>query len=356
MNRNSLPEYIQIAVKTPTHCLLNLLLLMLCSAVTAQTNNPNQLPGWHQDDLSGAWLSWQQSCNALEKKNLEDWKSICQKSTSVDPLNQQAVREFFEQHFTFTPIKTTEGGSNGIITGYYEPVLKGSLIASEQYRYPIYAKPDSPEILKLSRAAIAENAEALKQHILAWTDNPYDLFFLHIQGSGLIQFEDGSLKSLAYAGNNGHEYTSIGKVLIEHGIMQKDKVSMQSLKQWLTAHPEQSEKIMHKNKRFIFFQLADINADETGPRGSLNVPLVPMRSIAIDPDQVTLGSPVWLETTLPSNDQPINFKRLVFAQDTGAAIKGRVRADVFFGRGENAAFLAGNMNQAGKMYLLKPRR
>ncbi len=273
----------------------------------------------------------------------------------VDAGDIRAIRTFFEQNFKITPILDADGSASGIITGYYEPVLAGSMLADNDYRYPIYGMPASASVRTLSRQEITENPQAFKQHIIAWTNNPYDLFFLHIQGSGLIKFKDGTLKSLLYAGNNDHEYTSIGKVLANRGVMRKGEISMQTLKRWLIDNPDQAVDVMRKNRRFIYFKLSELNLSESGPRGSLNVPLTPMRSIAIDPQQVILGSPIWLDTTLPSKDQPEVFQKLVFAQDTGAAIKGRIRADLFFGRGEQAEFLAGNMNQTGRMYLLTPK-
>ena len=356
MNLNSLLKSVQITVKSRLLILSSILAYLFCTGLIADELKPGNVPGWQQDDLRLAWSSWQQSCVAFEKKNQSDWVSVCNKAKSVDANNELSVRDFFEQNFTFMPITNENGSSSGVITGYYEPVLTGSLTADDQYRYPIYGKPESASVGSLSRKEIAENPQALAADIIAWTNNPYDLFFLHIQGSGLISFDNGTQKSLVYAGNNNHEYTSIGKVLIQSGEMQKEKISMQTLKKWLHDHPEKSVDVMHKNQRFIYFKLTEKDINESGPRGSLNVPLTALRSIAIDPNQVTLGSPIWLDTTLPEGaDQPTAFKRLVFAQDTGAAIKGRIRADVFFGRGEQAEFLAGNMNQTGKMYLLKPK-
>lgn len=355
MNLNSLLQSDQTTAISKLLISLSFIFYLFLPGVFAEELKLNKMPGWQQDNLSNAWSSWQQSCIAFEKRNLQNWNNLCIKSSTVDPENTRAVRMFFEENFKFTPISNTDGSAVGTITGYYEPVLAGSLSANADYRYPIYSKPDSASVQTLSRKEIAENPQALEPHVIAWTDNPYDLFFLHIQGSGLIRFDDGSQKSLAYAGNNDHDYTSIGKVLLNSGAMRKDEISMQTLKKWLIDHPQQAVDVMHKNQRFIYFKLSESSVNESGPRGSLNVPLTPMRSIAIDPQQITPGSPIWLDTTLPSEDPPEGFQKLVFAQDTGAAIKGRIRADVFFGQGERAEFLAGNMNQSGKMYLLSPK-
>lgn len=333
-----------------------IILYILSTIVTADQNGLHKIPGWQQDNLEDVLNGWRNSCTAFRKQNLHDWHRVCLNADNVNPADTEAVRAYFETNFDIQPILNDDGSSSGIITGYFQPVLSGSLIADNRFRYPIYGKPASDSLRTLSRRAIYERPQDLKEHIIAWTDNPIDLFFLHIQGSGLIRFQDGTQKSLAYAGNNDHAYTSIGKVLHDAGAMRKDEISMQTLKQWLAEHPQQALDVMHKNQRFIYFELSELSVTETGPRGSLNVPLTPLRSIAMDPQQIRLGSPVWLDTTLPSEDQPERFQRLVFAQDTGAAIKGRVRADLFFGQGKRAEFLAGNMNQPGRMYLLTPRR
>lgn len=355
MNLNSLLKYARLAATSKFLASLCIAVCLLSTRLVADEVSLSKMPGWQQDNLNNAWNGWRQSCTAFKKQKLQNWNAVCMKSSAVDAQDSTAVRAFFEENFKLTPILNSDGSTSGTITGYYQPLLAGSLIGNDKYRYPIYSLPASASLQNLTRRKIAENPQAFKQHIICWTDSPYDLFFLHIQGSGLIKFEDGTVKTLSYAGNNGHQYTSIGKVLINSGAMRKDEISMQTLKQWLINHPDQAVDIMHKNQRFIYFKLSELTANETGPRGSLNVPLTPMRSIAIDPQQILPGSPIWLDTTLPSDDQPRNFQKLVFAQDTGAAIKGRIRADVFFGQGDRAEFLAGNMNQSGRMYLLTPK-
>ena len=312
------------------------------------------LPGWQADNLVNAWPGWLASCEAFRKKKRPVWIKLCNASKDIESGDAAAIRAFFESAFKATPLLNSNGSTDGIITGYFEPVLAGKLKPDNQYRYPVYSKPEHQSLQTLSRQQIEQSPEKLEQSVIAWTNDPYDLFFLHVQGSGRIQLDDGSQKSLVYAGNNGHDYTSIGKVLINQGLMEKDNISMQTLKQWLLDHPEQATEILQQNKRYIFFNLQPTPENQTGPKGSLNVPLTPQRSIAIDPSKVTMGSPMWLETTLPGEPANTTFRRLVFAQDTGAAIKGNVRADVFFGQGEQAEYLAGHMNQNGRMYLLIP--
>ncbi len=341
---------------------LRLIIFTLSSLIFASASHlnaaQNSLAGqddWNSDDMQQIWSAWKNSCTGLRKKQLIKWINLCNIADRISPTDPQ-IKSFFEENFILEPIKNNDGTTEGIITGYYEPVLAGSLTKDSDYKYPVYRKPANTDLRSLTRKQIDSQPEKFKNDILLWTNDPYDLFFLHVQGSGRVQLKDGSQKSLVYAGNNGHNYTSIGKVLINNGQMLKENVSLETLKNWLVTHPGQATGVLQQNKRYIFFDLVDTPKNESSPRGSLNVPLTPQRSIAIDPEHVTLGSPVWLETTLPNaNGEPQIFRRLMFAQDTGAAIKGHVRADVFFGRGIQAEYLAGNMNQSGKMYLLVPR-
>jgi len=329
--------------------------LALSVACSATQINQSDQPLLASDDMQQAWNAWQNSCITFKKKKQQPWLNLCLKSDQIS-ADSNTISTFFETNFKRVPISNSDGTQRGIITGYYEPVLQGSLQASESFKYPVYRKPTNPTIQSLTRQQIEAQPQKFKNEIILWTDNPYDLFFLHVQGSGRVQLRNGEQKSLVYAGNNNHDYTSIGKVLIQRGEMQAEKVSLQTLKVWLNSNPAKSKDVLQQNKRYIFFNLVDTPEDESGPRGSFNVPLTPYRSIAIDPNYVVMGSPVWLETTLPSTDGETRiFNQLMFAQDTGAAIKGEVRADVFFGQGEQAEYLAGNMNQSGKMYLLVPR-
>lgn len=346
----------KLILKSTRYAVMAGLSAILVVNVQATGADLQSLPGWQEDNLVQAWGGWQQSCTALKKKNNKSWTALCEKSSRIDASNPGAIRQFLEQNFTALAINNPDGSSEGVITGYYEPLLRGSSHADDVYRYPVYGKPGDVSLAGLTRAQIEARPGGLEQDIILWTDNPYDLFFLHVQGSGRVKMTTGEQKSLVYAGNNGHEYTSIGKVLIERGEMEKENMSMQTLKQWLIGHPQKAIDVMQQNNRFIFFALTNTPENEAGPRGSLNVPLTPGRSIAIDPAQITPGSPMWLDTTLPENSgHPSLFQRLVFAQDTGAAIKGRVRADVFFGQGDQAEYLAGHMNQPGRLYLLVPK-
>ncbi|HDH14968.1 MAG TPA: hypothetical protein ENG90_00540, partial [Gammaproteobacteria bacterium] len=187
---------------------------------------------------------------------------------------------------------------------------------------------------------------------LVWIDDPVAVFFLHIQGSGRIQMDDGSIMAVGYADQNGQPYTSIGKILIERGEIPREDISLFTIRQWLKDHPQQAQALLEKNRSYIFFQSRE-NTDEN-PRGSLNIPLTPSRSIAVDPINIPLGSPVWLHTSYPGEPDG-SLQRLTFAQDTGGAIKGYARADMFWGNGEMAEKLAGKMKQEAELYVLVPQ-
>ena len=263
------------------------------------------------------------------------------------------------------------------ITGYYEPLLNGSREQSGQYRYPLYGVPEDLLVVDLGavypqlkgmrlrgklvgnrivpyhdRAQLDDDQQLLEGAELLWVDSPVDVFFLHVQGSGLVQLADGSVVAVGYAEQNGHPYQSIGRALIEMGELQPEEVTLFSIREWLHSNPERMYEVLAQNPSYVFFNLKD--TPEDGPVGSLNVVLTPRRSIAVDRNVIPLGAPVWLQTTLPNEDRsPLN--QLMLAQDTGGAIKGHVRADVFWGRGGEAEEMAGLMKQPGELFVLLPR-
>jgi membrane-bound lytic murein transglycosylase A len=210
----------------------------------------------------------------------------------------------------------------------------------------------------LSRGEIGNGAgaERLKGNELLWVDDPVGLFFLQVQGSGRVQLPDGSVVRVGYADQNGHPYQSIGAQLVARGALAREEVNLDSIRVWLAAHPDEAEDVLNSNPSFVFFALREPPAETSvdGPLGSLNVALTPQRSAAVDPSFIALGSPLWLDTTLPGAE-PRPYRRLLFAQDTGGAIKGPVRADVFFGHGPAAERLAGHMKQPGRLYVLLPQ-
>ena len=353
------------------------LVLSACATRPPGIGNPvewSKLENWTSDNQSEMWQGFLKSCRKLSH---EQWQEVCHLANNRQDLNDIEVREFFESHFEVRPVYAEDGESQGLITGYYEPLLKGSWQRSEVFRYPLYGVPKDllivdlgeiyPELKSMrlrgkldgnrvvpyyDRAQLNDNEDLLQGTEILWVDSLVDVFFLHIQGSGRVQLTDGSTAAVGYAEQNGHPYQSIGKVLIEMGELERDQVTLFTIKDWLKSNPNRLNEVLSRNPSYIFFELRDGQAD--GPLGSLNVALTPRRSIAVDRSVIPLGAPVWLQTTLPDEQQsPLNT--LMLAQDTGGAIKGHVRADVFWGRGDEAEKLAGLMKQQGKLFVLLPR-
>ncbi|MGB5282432.1 MAG: MltA domain-containing protein, partial [Arenicellales bacterium] len=320
-----------------------------------------------------------QQCEIMPKKKPQ-WKKICLDAVLFGEIDNESARRFFETRFTahqIIPSNKKDGSrGNGLVTGYYEPLLKGSLAPDDQYQYPLYARPEDllridlaevyPELSKMrlrgrvvgnkvvayhDRKAIDREDSPLTGKELVWIDDPVAVFFLHVQGSGRIQLKDGSMMAVGYADQNGQPYSSIGKILIERGEIEREDISLFTIRKWLQQNPEQAQALLEENRSYVFFQMRQ-NAKEN-PRGSLNIPLTPSRSIAVDPSNIPLGSPVWLDTSYPGEPDH-TLQRLTFAQDTGGAIKGYARADMFWGNGEMAEKLAGEMKQQARLYVLMP--
>ncbi len=333
------------------------------------------LTGLDQDNLAVAWGALQQSCNVLKKR--DTWRTACDAIAKSAGSNTPALQGVLREHFTPYQVMNPDGTDTGLITGYYEPLLKGSKIRSDRYRYPLYARPDDivsvelgsvyPELAtrrlrgKLSggkltpyysRAEIDVLQSPLNGKELLWVDDIVDLFFLQIQGSGYIMFENGDGLHVGYADQNGQPYQSIGKVLIERGELTTDKASMQGIKEWSRRNPEKLRELLNTNPSYVFFR--ELPPGLSGPLGALGVPIAAERSLAIDPRYIPLGAPIYLSTTLPNSSQPL--QRLMVAQDTGGAIKGAVRADFFWGAGYEAGQKAGAMKQRdSRMWVLLPK-
>jgi membrane-bound lytic murein transglycosylase A len=333
-----------------------------------------QLPDWSSQNFAPSWAAFQQSCRGL--KNKPNWKEVCDLAWQVDATDNAALRAFFETHFTPYQLINPDGSEQGLITGYYEPRLSGSRTPSERFRYPLYAAPDDlleidlsevyPQLKGLrlrgrvngkkvvpyfNRADIDAGKSPLKGRELFWVENAVELFFLQIQGSGRIAQPDGSLSKVGYADQNGHPYLSIGRKLIEMGELKAEEASMQGIKQWAERNPEKLPALLAQNPSYVFFR--ELPDSLPAPLGALGVPLTNEYSLAIDPRAVPLGAPVFLATTRPNSETPLN--RLMLAQDTGGAIKGAVRADFFWGYGDQAGALAGKMKQKGKMWIFYPK-
>ncbi len=334
----------------------------------------SQVEGWLEDDLAQVPEAFEKSCIALGRR--PQWQQVCSEAANLEGSSETAVRSFFEEHFTPYQLRQPDNDPVGMVTGYYVPDLWGSRQPSEDYPYPLYRRPDDLLVIDLSaaypelgkyrlrgrlegqrvlpyydREAIDGHRQPLAGNELLWVDDPVELFFLHIQGSGRILFEDGSRVMVNYAGQNGHPYRSISKWLIEQGIMTRDEMSMQNIRAWARENPSQVGDLLNTNPSYVFFRESSGDADGSPP-GALGVPLTPGRSVAVDRLYTPLGAPVFLATTWPNTDRPLY--RLMMAQDTGGAIKGPVRADFFWGMGNDAGMEAGRMKQPLKMWVLLP--
>ena len=331
------------------------------------------LPNWPGEQLNNTWPSWLNSCKRLATRPV--WKDICAEAVMLGQQDETSIKAFFEKHFSPWQITTNTGTDTGLVTGYYEPLLKGSL-TPKVGSVPFYAVPDNLLILDLakqytdlkgkrlrgrlegtrtvipywSRQEIAEGKMGNSAKVLAWADDAVEAFFMEVQGSGRIQLEDGSLLRLGYADQNGYPYKSIGKWLIEQGELTPDKASMQSIQAWAKANPQRLQEMLNANPSVVFFRVL---SGTDGPIGALNVPLTDEASAAVDPKFVPLGSPIYLATTRPNDNQAMN--RLIQAQDTGGAIAGPIRVDYFWGFGAKAGELAGRMKQKGQVWLLWPK-
>ena len=331
------------------------------------------------DNLTLAWPAWLQSCSALIKKPM--WKNTCDAANSLNLQtnnnpDSESVRAYFKQNFSVYKTTNFDGADSGLITGYYQPILKGSRTKSAKYPFPIYTSPPDlitveldglfPELKykrvrgrvvgnKLvpyfNRAEIETDNSPIKGHELVYIDNIVDVFFLQIQGSGVVQFENGEQVMVGYADQNGHSYNSVGRLLIERGELTSANASMTGIKNWVKNNPLKFRELLNNNPSFVFFR--ELPSGLPGPIGALGVPILAERAVAVDPKFVPLGAPVFLSTTQPNNNKPL--KRLMMAQDTGGAIKGGVRADFFWGAGAEAGAKAGAMKQSGKIWVLLPK-
>jgi membrane-bound lytic murein transglycosylase A len=333
------------------------------------------LPGWDRDDLRAAWPAFMSSCTVLIKQ--ATWKESCSIARTVNANDDQAIRTFFEAFMVPNQVVAPDGATDGLVTGYYEPLLRGARKKGGVYQTPLYKVPDDMITVDLAsvypdlkgmrlrgkvvgkklvpyptRAEIATSE--LKGKELLWVDDPVEAFFLEVQGSGRVQLTDTQeTVRVAYADQNGHPYKSIGKYLVEKGELRLDQASAQGIKAWIAGHPTRMQELFNANPSYVFFKEERLPDPKVGPKGAQGVPLTPQRSVAIDPSQLPLGAPIFLNTTQANSDIPM--QRLVMAQDTGGAIRGAIRVDYFFGFGTEAAENAGRMKQRGNVWVLLPK-
>jgi len=330
------------------------------------------LPAVADSDLQAGFASWRSACVRLKADTV--WGATCAAAATV-PLDADVtkIRSFLQEQLQVYSMRSATGSADGLITGYYEPVYPGSLTQTPQASVPVYGVPDDliivnldsiyPElkgkrlrgrlegrVLKPYDDAATINAQGLNAPVIAWLTDPMDLQFLQIQGSGRVRLDNGQQLRIGYADQNGRPYRAIGRWLVEQGELKKEDVTMGSIAAWAKAHPERITDLLASNPSYVFFAR---NPDSNeGPRGSLNVPLTAGYSVAIDRKVIPLGSLLWLSTTRPDGTPLV---RPVAAQDTGGAIAGEVRADLFWGTGEEAGHLAGDMKQKGNVWLLWPK-
>jgi len=327
------------------------------------------VPGWTDGSMETSLRAFVAGC--ARPTVARAMGGACAAARSVAPGQE---RQFFESAFRPWRISAADGEASGLVTGYYEPLIDGSRTRTAKFRHPVFGVPDDLVVVDLaslhpdlahqrlrgrlegrrlvpywSRAEIESRGESLGARVLAWVADPVELFFLQIQGTGQVKLADGGRLRLGYADQNGHPYRSLGRHLVDRGELKLEQASMQGIKAWAAANPGRMQEALNQNPSYVFFREADAAG---GPAGALGVPLTAGHSIAIDPRHVPLGAPVFLDTTWPLSPKPL--QRLVVAQDTGGAIRGAVRADFFWGTGDEAGALAGRMRQRGAMWLLWP--
>jgi membrane-bound lytic murein transglycosylase A len=391
-----------VRLSTPA-LLLTALLLAACERQPPEPPPPfalepvpfSALASWADDSPGEAVVAFRRSCAPILRRDPAaafaddpragvnaDWQAACRAAEALpatrDGIDDAAARGFFEGWFQPYAV-TAEGEALGLFTGYYEPLLTGSLepvpggvplrrapgdiitvdlspFAEDLDGRRVRGRLDGDRLIPyFARGEIERGALDGRALELLWVDDPIQKFFLQIQGSGLVQLADGRLLRVGYADQNGRAYRPIGRDLVEMGELTREEVSLQSIAAWLRANPERADELMDKNPSYVFFQLLGEAADLEGPLGAQGVPLLAGRSLAVDRRHIPYGAPVWLETTAPFPDGDRPLERLMIAQDTGGAIRGGVRGDVFWGAGDLAERVAGHMNSRGRYYLFLPK-
>ena len=352
----------------------------------------SELPGWSEDDLSPAVKALQKTCEKWTslpadyivssdpvRMTVKDWIEPCAELQDAAAMDS---RTFLESRFdairlTDASDESGEAPEKGLFTGYFAPEYEGSLTRSEDYSVPLYTVPDDLQVLNLGDFDPGLRGKVIRGEVrdgqfvpyktrreiesgtlegrgleLVWLKRPEDAFFLHIQGSGIIRLDSGERLWVGYAGKNGRPYRAVGRFLIEQGEISPEKMSMQAIRKWMADNPDRARDLMWRNPSYVFFR----HLETDGPVGSLGVTLTPGRSLAVDPGKVPLGIPLWLDVE-PAGDagDQTALQRLMVAQDTGGAIRGRVRGDVYWGIGDAAGRVAGRMKETGTYYLLLPK-
>lgn len=349
-------------------------------ALSVRAISFDRLPGWGADDLTQAWPAFLANCQVMRQR-LAPWANACAQADQVSANDSAQLRGFFEANFKAFEIISSSGQATGMITGYYEPLVRGSRTPGGPYQFPLYKAPADlihvdlsavyPELRSLRLRGRLENNRVLpyptrgeieskgllKGQELMWLDDAIDAFFLQVQGSGRVVLTSGETVRIGYAEQNGHPYRSIGRWLIDSGELKPHEASMQGIKSWLAKNPGRREELLHQNPSLVFFKELNSLGPDDGPPGSMGVPLRAGRSLAVDPSVIAMGTLVFLDTRIPGSapgDNGVPFQRLMIAQDTGSAIVGIHRGDIFFGTGDKAGEIAGRMRSPGTMYVLLP--
>jgi membrane-bound lytic murein transglycosylase A len=346
------------------------------------------LPGWSRDDHAAALSTFLVSCKRLAPQpadrgmggagfagTLGDWQPVCEQANAVPANDPAAARVFFES--TFTPFTIRDGeDEDGLFTGYYVPVIEGRRAPDAHFNVPLHGRP--ADLISVNLGAFRSSLKGqsidgmingnrlvpyhARDHIVGgvlddrsleimWLDDPVDAFFMQIQGSGMIRLEDGSVVRLGFAGKNGHNYTSVGQVLVDRGEMTLDQASMQSIRTWVAANPDKADDVLNQNASYVFFEEQAVS----GAIGAQGVVLTAGRSLAVDRRTMPLGVPLWLEINNRDSADEAGIQRLMVAQDTGGAIVGAVRGDFFWGEGDEAGQIAGRMKDTGRYFVLLPK-
>lgn len=353
------------------------------------------LEDWPRADVRAAFGAFQASCRRVTGRadgdgfgpvaaygSVGDWRSACSAALQTTPESGEEARRFFEAWFS--PVQAfNKSEPVGLFTGYYEPELNGSRKASARFATPIYARPNDLVSVDLgafrptlkgeriagrieggrlvpyeTRAEIDRGALGTRTSVVAYVDDPVAAFFLQVQGSGRVRFADGSVVRVAYDGQNGHPYTAVGRILVDRGAIARESLSMQTIRAWLKANPSKAPALLNENASFVFFKEQPLADPAMGADGAQGVALTAEASLAVDLRFHALGAPMWVQATAPAADEKaedVAFRRLLIAQDTGGAIRGPVRGDVYWGASARAESIAGRMAHRGQLFVLLPK-
>ncbi len=329
---------------------------------------------FESDNVLLTWTAWLRSCSVLKQKDA--WKKVCDLAEDIKEPSDENIKNYFKKYFNLYSATNLDGSDTGTITGYYQPILKGSKVKTSHYKVPLYTTPKDlitvdlsevyPELKSkrlrgklagnklipyLSRAEIDGQGSPLAGNEIVWVEDPVEAFFLEIQGSGIIQFDNGEAMQIGYADQNGYPFKAIGSTLVQKKEITMAEASMEGIKNWARKNITKLRDFLNMNASYVFFR--KLPNDLPGPIGALGVSIEAERSVAIDPKFIPLGAPIFLSTTQPNASEPL--ERLMVAQDTGGAIRGGVRADFYWGSGDEAGRKAGSMKQQGKIWTLLPR-